>query len=429
MNTARTFAVLLPWKLTGTGGVDQVVLNLLNHCDNSRLFRPLLIQNDWPSTRAVYEEQAGFPAVRVRIESMCDWDGTPGSILRFAARFPFTAIRMRSLVQRHKIAAINAHFPDLAAATLLLLRRLKLIDVRIILSVHGSDVRNVLKSTGRARSLFRWMLREADHVVSCSKGLMEEVEMLEPAVKARRVIYNGIDSRPFVAQPAALREPETELIVSVGKFDHRKGHDLLVNAFRQLARQRPSLRLWIVGGEGSQLEELRRSVEGDSRIRLFVNMPHEQVMPTVAQANVFALASRWVKGQHGEGHPICLLEAGSIGVPIVSSRSCGVEEMITEGVHGSLVELENSAQLATALRHALDNPAKARTMAETFRHHVTANLTWARAWRQYEELAAAGSPLATFDTQLATLDTQLAAMGTPYAPREQESQTVATARR
>lgn len=330
----------------------------------------------------------GLPATRLRIQSLWGEIGTLASLSRYALRLPSTLRQVRRLVRRHGIAVINAHFPRYDAAGLLLLRRLGLIQTRIILSFHGSDIRTALQAGGAKRGFYRWMLGEADHVVACSQGLMEEIEMLQPDLRARSVIHNGMGAAPNSGRPAAVREPGTSLIVSVGKFDWRKGHDLLIAAFREVAADRPSLRLWILGGTGADLGKIRALAAHDPRIRLFVDVPHDQVLPTVAQADVFALASRWRKGEYGEGHPICLLEAGSAGVPVVSTRSCGVREMITPDVHGKLVELENAGQLAEALRGVLDDRTAAMRMAEAFRRRIARDLTWEKAWRQYEALAS-----------------------------------------
>jgi glycosyltransferase involved in cell wall biosynthesis len=73
---------------------------------------------------------------------------------------------------------------------------------------------------------------------------------------------------------------------------------------------------------------------------------------------VFALPSR------REGHPIALLEAMAMGVAVVATRVGGVPELVKDGVHGLLVETEDSDRLAEALITLLTDAERRRVLAE-----------------------------------------------------------------
>jgi glycosyltransferase involved in cell wall biosynthesis len=178
-------------------------------------------------------------------------------------------------------------------------------------------------------------------------------------------------------------------VVTVGRFEERKGHDMLLGAFEKLLVRRPQARLWMIGGEGRDLESTRaRAAALGDRVSFFVNIPHAQVIPTLAEAHVFAFSSRWRKGEMGEGLPIAVLEAGALGLPVVTTRCCGAEEVIEDGKSGLLVKLEDEAALAEGMEKLLADRRGALQMGAALQQRVMNEFQWGRAWRSYRELAA-----------------------------------------
>ena len=75
-------------------------------------------------------------------------------------------------------------------------------------------------------------------------------------------------------------------------------------------------------------------------------------------ADVFVLPS------HQEGLPIALMEAMSVGLPIVASAIGGVPDIVTDGVEGLLVPPQQATELADAILHVTqDKPMRARMAA------------------------------------------------------------------
>ncbi len=59
-----------------------------------------------------------------------------------------------------------------------------------------------------------------------------------------------------------------------------------------------------------------------------------------------------------EGMPLVVLEAMAAGVPVVASRVSGIPEVVVDGETGWLVPAEDPPALASALAHALADPAE-----------------------------------------------------------------------
>jgi glycosyltransferase involved in cell wall biosynthesis len=153
------------------------------------------------------------------------------------------------------------------------------------------------------------------------------------------VIPNALRALP----PAAhAREP---LVLSVGRLDRAKGFDVVLRAFALVQSAFPSWRLAIVG-EGPEGPALRRlAIELGLTGR--VDWPGQQhgIEAWFGRAAVVAQGSRY------EGFPNVLLEAMGMGAAVVATdcRS-GPRELITSGIDGILVPVDDIEAMAAALR-------------------------------------------------------------------------------
>jgi glycosyltransferase involved in cell wall biosynthesis len=137
---------------------------------------------------------------------------------------------------------------------------------------------------------------------------------------------------------------------------HVRGAEALDMAVRALARL-PNAWLWLVG-DGSmrtELEQLAVKLNVADRVRFvgWVNDPSNYI----AAGDAFLMPSRH------EPLGNLLLEAWSLGVPSVSTRSDGPNWYMRDGVDGLMADIDDDAQIANALAFLRDNPEQARTFA------------------------------------------------------------------
>ncbi len=390
----KSYAFVLPWSLDLPGGVNEVVRNLIEEFRLAGEFHPVLIENHWASARPVVERRAECTYIRMRLRTL---DNTRVSaLLVFFLSLVFTLWSLRRLAKEYRIDAINFHFPSLAALNWIALRKLRLFPGKVILSFHGSDIRTAHGLRGWERFAYRYLLRQADVVVSCSKDLQSEVVALEPRVNAC-VIYNGIDEGRFgrTAGPRVLpaQLENKELILNIGKYELRKAHDLLLRAFARVLEERPAAHLLIVGSTGPEIEKTKATVTNSGlaeHVTLYNDLPHTAIPGMLATAHLFVLSSRWVPRKMGEGFPVAILEAAVAGKPVVTTRTCGAAEIIEDGVTGRLVALEDAGALAEAMCELLEHKERARAMAENLRRKVLDEFTWGRAYRSYASLCRTG---------------------------------------
>jgi glycosyltransferase involved in cell wall biosynthesis len=300
---------------------------------------------------------------------------------------------MLRIINQHNIRIINPHFPDLASLLFLALKKLKLFKGKIILSFHGSDIRNALATKGRERKLWRMLLRGADHIVVVSDYLAKDVLALDSTVAAKmKTIYNGVDHALFTRfeheRRARFSSPnQDKTILSIGGFIPIKGHDILIRAFGRVLNQVPDARLILVGGEGSEVEPIRELINSLSlahRVTIFKPVPHARIPEFLSQAQLFVLASR------REGFPLVVTEAAAAKVPVVCTKAGGIPELITDGVTGRLVAIDDHIALADAIVDCLTHPDEAGRMAVKLYEYVRSNLTWHHAYEKYLQLTGDG---------------------------------------
>lgn len=387
---------MLPWPLKDDGGgVNQVVLNLAAECLSEEALQPLVVECNWGAPLPA--RQFLFPVEPLKDTSIDGGAEIPWhwrSLFQYLVHLPRVLYQLRQIGRRHRVVAFNAQFVGLNSVNLVLAKKLGLIDAAVVLTFQGDDTRIALRAQGLRRTLYQWMLRHADAVVACSQGLMEEVSMIEPRLRRQVVIHNAIHVDRLSCghiSPVSVREPGTELIVNVGRYEHRKGHDLIIRSFVEIARSRPAARLWIVGMNGPAYQEtsdLVQQLQLSDKVTLFRDIPHERIAQMMQQANVFVFASRWIKGVMGEGLPLAVLEAGLLGLPVVSTRTCGIGEILIDQENGRVVELDNVPELTSALTDMLDHPVRARQFGAKLRHLLSTQYTVRRAWESYRSLSS-----------------------------------------
>ena len=186
------------------------------------------------------------------------------------------------------------------------------------------------------------------------------------------VIYNAAGRHYGDAAPASDEdrqrfglEANDQVVVSVGRLSHVKGHDLLVAAAAELVPRLPRLRV-LIAGSGEERAKLERAISAqrlDAHVRLIGQT--DSVSALLRAADAFVFPSRM------EGMPFALLEAMSLGLPVIATRFGGADEIIEPGENGLLVAMNDPGRLAAAIEETLGDPTRARTMAERGRLTVT----------------------------------------------------------
>lgn len=157
-------------------------------------------------------------------------------------------------------------------------------------------------------------------------------------------------------------------ILFVGRQFHRKGGDVLMQAFRRVRDRIPDARLWIAGPSSFTTREPGITVLGD----LNKNTPEgwAALAEAYGTADVFCLPTRF------EPFGIAFIEAMYFGLPCIGTDAWAVPEMITDGETGFTVPIDDVAALTDRLLRLLGDRDLARRMGRAGRERARTQFTW-----------------------------------------------------
>lgn len=231
------------------------------------------------------------------------------------------------------------------------------------------------------RRKYRWVLRLAarqatrwvDAEIAISESVRREVERAFPRPsRSIDVILPGLDLRrfePSAVDPAKARELRagaTRVVGTAGRLTDQKDLPTLIEAWPTLAANDGRTRLLVVG-EGPRRADLERHAS-----RLGVRESVTFLGYRSDMADVYAAMDVFVLPSRHEGFGIVLLEAMSMGVPVVGTRVVGIVDAIRDDVTGLVVSPGDPPALAAAILRLLDDPHLARSLAGRARDHVRA---------------------------------------------------------
>ena len=233
---------------------------------------------------------------------------------------------------------------------------------RVVLNYHSGEADDHLARWGR---LVHPFLRMADVVVVPSRYLGD---VFAQRGHAARVIPNVVDTGAFRYRD---RLPLRPRLISTRSLE--PGYDVAntIEAFARVAHRRPDATLTVVG-RGSEETALRRRAAalGVGGAVRFAGRVEPADMPALCDESDIFVNSSVVDNQ-----PISVLEALAAGLPIVSTPTGAIAEMLGDGAAGRLVPAQAPAAMADAVTAFLAEPAGAVAMARRGREAVGAH-TW-----------------------------------------------------
>ena len=251
---------------------------------------------------------------------------------------------------------------------------------------HGEEL-PVASASRELAWLMRRVHRGAAALIANSHNTARLLAGLGNPPEKIHVVHPGVDVskfRPDVPGADAVRRrllgDEELLVVSIGRLQARKGHDLAARAIARAIRSGARIRYAIVGSgeEEARIRDLVDELGIAQHVRFVGAVATAELPAYYAAADVFALPNR-VEGNDFEGFGIVYLEAGASGVPVIAGRSGGVPEAVQDGVTGLLVSGTDENELFVALKQLIDSRERRRTMGQAGRARAVSEFGWERA--------------------------------------------------
>jgi hypothetical protein len=329
-------------------GTETQLLALIRGLDRSR-FRPYLCLLRGTNTQSRRLEPTDCRVMRLGVGALA----RPSAIR--------AAIRFAQFLRRERIDVLQVYFPDSTAFG---------IPVGWLAGVpcRVRTRNNMGHSLTRLQSYLGRLLNglTTTTIANCAAAKAALLQQERPAGERVVVLENGVDLERFAGVPPLRLKAaaESRTIGAVANLRRVKGLDLLIEAATRLAGSFPSLR-FRVAGDGSGRPVLEDAIRQRGLVGKFKLVgPVRDIPAFLGEIDVAVLCSR------AEGMPNCLLEYMAAGRPIVATDVGAVSELITNGVHGVVVQPGDASALACGIQRLIENQPLAQRMAEAARRHV-----------------------------------------------------------
>lgn len=205
-----------------------------------------------------------------------------------------------------------------------------------------------------ANRVFEWVERVwsrwCDKVVCVSSHDLAAGQRIGIAPERLALVNNGIrdvDALADVESARAHWPAGQRRVLFVGRLDRQKGVDLLYAALRRLEGQAFAL----IVGSPVVADDGLSALPPNARIVGWLR--RDQIAAYYAAADVVVISSRW------EAFSLVAVEAMRAGCAVVATAVGGLRDVVADGVSGRLVDPEDAAALANAVRSLSESELRA----------------------------------------------------------------------
>lgn len=325
------------------GGAERVIANLAEYFDHKG-YQVVLV-----TTHRMEEEYTVPNAVKRLISEPAEAELQGGRIHNFLARFR----KLRSIWKQEQPDVIVSFIGKNNMMAILTSLGL---DIPVAVSVRGEPSEEYYN--GLLRLAAKVLFRLADGVILQTKHCMD---FFPAAIRKKAVILKNPVNPLFFRKPyEGTRE---NVIVSVGRVDANKNHEMLIRAFAKIADEFADHKL-IIYGDGEKRKELIALTE-EMGVEERISLPGsiDNVADAIYKTRVFVLSS------NTEGMPNTLIEAMLMGLPVIATDCpCGgPAQLIEHKVNGILTPVGDVGRMQESLRYVLEDLQRAEQMGKRAR--------------------------------------------------------------
>lgn len=343
------------------GGAERVFANLAEYF-NKKGYKVYVV------TQYRYEDEYGIsPGITRVISDLTPEETGKGRIRNFIGRFT----KLRNIfkdIRPDIVFSCNGKNNLMAMATNTFLKN------KVVISVVADP--KMEYPTKLMRFLSRTYFACADGIVLQTR----EAKAFFPKRIQKKSVILPNSLNPKFLKPRYEGERKKE-IVAVGRLDDNKNHAMLIRAFAKIAEEFPDYTVTIYG-EGESRPDLERLIEQlKLEKRVFLPGRVDDIEERMYKSSLFVMTS------DTEGMPNALIEAMSLGLPVISTDCpCGgPAELIKHGENGYLFPVRDEkalcSQLYYCLTHVSEMEAAGRRAARIQKNMNPESVN--KAWEQY----------------------------------------------
>lgn len=214
---------------------------------------------------------------------------------------------------------------------------------KVIVHSHSAGKRGLKNKI--LKFCFRNIKKNADLFFACSKEAAEG-KYTNEIINSNRfyIIKNGIDldiykfdEKKRIEYRKKFNVEDKIVLINIGRFSYEKNQGFLIDIFKQFKKINDNSHLFIVGGIGTELDNIRKKIKNESlesNVTILVN--RSDVNNLLFMSDIFVLPSLW------EGLPITGIEAQATGMPSLFSSNVTDEINVSNSFYE--MSLEQSAE-------------------------------------------------------------------------------------
>lgn len=263
----------------------------------------------------------------------------------------------RKYIQKTQPDVVIAFMVSVYTVTLLALMG---VDIPVISSVRNDPAYSNL----RKKITRKILLPRSAHVVVQTQHIKQFFS--KNIQKKTTVIYNPVNERVFETSydndddnpGLKIKDERFNRIISVGRLYPQKDQKTMIEAFAKVSEKHPNWKL-VIFGEGPERRALESLVER-LKVKDKVSLPgkSENIIDELKKSKIFCLSSIY------EGMSNALVEAICVGLPIVTTKVSGTEELIKDGENGFIVDIGDKDTMAMAMAKLIEDENLRQQFAE-----------------------------------------------------------------
>ncbi len=266
-------------------------------------------------------------------------------------------------------------------------------DLSYACFVHGEEL-SIASGSRELTWLTRRVLHGANTVTANSQNTLRLLrDDWGVPVQRSHVLHPGVDTHKFspAKSPTEADRPTgwhgRFVVLTVGRLQKRKGHDMLIRALPAIRSQVPNVLYTIVGDgdEKARLHELA-ALEGVSDCVQFCGeVNDDELVHFYQQCELFALPNREVNGDF-EGFGMVLVEAQACGKPVLAGASGGTAETLLQNETGLLVDCRHPELLAQTIIALAFDSERRKSMGAAARTWAVQSFDWESLVKQARQI-------------------------------------------
>jgi glycosyltransferase involved in cell wall biosynthesis len=297
----------------------------------------------------------------------------------------FDAARLASVIEERKIT--HVHAPIATRHALVAFVAARLAGAWFSAEVRASELNRTVERSGLVDRLIH-----ADFIVANSEYISRALIDARggASLPEIHVVHEGLDLRKLRSVNAGAHPVIT--LLGVGRLVEPKGFIHLLSACAELRARGHRFRCEIIGGPSDPSDTVTWLMLRAAHVSLGLQdivtftgaVSFSDVANAYGRADIFVLPCVRARDGSHDVTPNALMEAMAMGLPVVTTATGAIPEIITEGVDGVFVEPGNPIQLAHAIEKLILDPQVRSELGRNARAKIAKSFD---ANANYSELA------------------------------------------